>query len=362
VDAAFLWGAGAGRMDMMCAALGVTGLTAYVLLRERHWTAAILLSHAAIAAAALSHPLALGWCTALVALTLYFDWRRIRVPQVALAAVPYLVAAGAWGIYIAKDPALWWSQFSGNAANRLPEGLFVWLRRQTMERFVYEYGLGPTTHGFAHARLVVLALYLIGAIGVLASREIRNHRGSRALILVWLVSSLTFAFVDRDIHRFYMLHFSMSLAVLLAVWIWTCWQRRSAPRWALAGLAASLVTVQLATTGWHIHQDLYRNDYLVSTDFLKGKLQPGQLVFGSAELAFQLGWDGTLVDDYRLGYKTGRRHAAFIVLDRNRYQEWIPALQKLDPPAYQYIHGMLDHDYHLVQQDGEYQVYQSDTN
>jgi hypothetical protein len=357
IDAAFLTGAGAGRMDMMCAALGVTGLAAYMLLRERHWTAAILLSHSAIAAAALAHPLALGWCLALVVLTLYFDWRRIRVRQVALAVVPYLAAAGAWGIYIAEDPALWWLQFSGNAANRLPDGLFLWLRHQTLDRFVYEYGLGPTTHGFAHVRLVVLALYVIGAVGVLANREIRNHRGYRALTLVWLVSSLTFAFVDRSVQRFYMPDFSMPLAVLLAVWIWTCWQQRSLPRWVLAGIAGSLVAVQLATIGSHIHQNLYRNDYLVSTNFLKNHLHPGDTIFGSAELAFELGWDGTVVDDYRLGYKSGR-HAAFVVLDRNRYQEWIPNLQKTEPAAYQYIRGMLAAQYHLVQQDGEYQVYQ----
>ena len=356
VDAAFVWGAGAGRMDIMCAALGVTGLAAYVLLRESHWTAAILLAHTAIAAAALAHPFALGWCAALVSLMLYFDWRRIRLPQVAWTAVPYLVAAGAWGIYIARDPALWWSQFSGNVANRLPEGLFVWLRRQTVERFVYEYGLGPTTHGFAHVRIVVLALYLVGAIGVLANRKIRNHQGYRALLVAWGASSVTFALVDRDIHRFYMPHFSMTLAVLLAVWIWTSWQDRAVPRWALAGMAAALVAVQLATTGWHIRQDLYRNDYLVSTNYLKSQMHPGDVIFGSAELAFALGWDGTVVDDYRLGYRTGR-HAAFIVLDRNRYQEWIPALQKTEPAAYQYIRGMLAQDYRLVQQDNEYQVY-----
>ncbi|MGO9259619.1 MAG: hypothetical protein ACLQU1_25400 [Bryobacteraceae bacterium] len=361
VDSAFLWGAGAGRMDIMCAALGVAGLAVYVVLRERHFTAAIALSHASIAAAALAHPLALAWFAALVVLMLYFDGRRIRFRHVAWAAAPYLAAAAGWGIYIARNPALWWAQFSGNAANRLPTGSWLWLRKQTVERFLYTYGLGPDTHGFAHVRIVVLALYALGAAGALASRAIRNHKGYRALLLVWLASSATIVLVDPDAQRFYMPHFSMPLAVLLAVWIWTSWHARAqemkVPRWALAGMAAALVAVQLSTTLWHIRQDLYRHDYLASTGYLKPRVHPGDVVFGSAELAFELGWDGTVVDDYRLGYRTGRQ-AAFIVLDRNRYQEWIPALKDSEPDAYQYIHGMLARDYRLVQQDAEYEVYQ----
>lgn len=357
VDSAFLWGAGAGRMDIMCAALGVTGSAVYVNLRERHWTAALLLSHAAIAAAALAHPLALGWFVALAALMVYLDGRRLWTPRLAWAIVPYLAAAAGWGAYIARNPTLWWAQFSGNAAHRMPTGSLLWLRKQTVERFLYIYGWGPDTHGFAHVRLVVLALFAVGAVGVLATPKIRNHPGYRALILVWLASSVTIALVDPDAQRFYMPHFSMSLAVMLAVWLWTAWHERSFPRWILAGMAAAFVAVQLSTTAWHIRQDLYRNDYLASIDYLKPRMHPGDVVFGSAELAFELGFDGPVVDDYRLGYRSGR-HAAFIVLDRNRYQEWIPELKTDEPAAYQYIQDMLAHDYRLVQQDHEYEVYQ----
>jgi len=357
IDAAFLWGAGAGRMDIMCAALGVAGLALYVNLRERHWMAAIVLSHAALAAAALAHPLAVGWFAALVAVTVYFDWRRIGMREAAAAAVPYLVAAAGWGIYIAKDPALWWAQFSGNAANRLPAGSWLWLHKQTVDRFFYAYGLGRDSRGFAHLRIVVLALYLVGAIGVMADRKIRAHRGYRALLLIWLASSITISLVDPDVQRFYMPHFTMPLAVLLAVWISTNWRARAAPRWVLAGMVGALAAVQIGTTAWHIRQDLYRNDYLASIRYIQPRLHPGDVVFGSAELAFELGFDGTVIDDYRLGYRTGR-HAAFIVLDRNRYREWIPLLARSEPQAYQYIQGMLAHDYRLVQEDAEYQVYQ----
>jgi hypothetical protein len=256
---------------------------------------------------------------------------------------------------------LWWAQFRGNASHRVPAGsLPAWLHKQTVERFFYMYGLAPDTHGLAHVRMVVPALYLVGAAGVLSSRAIRRHKGYRALVLVWLASSVTIALADADIQRFYMPHFLMPLAALLAVWIWTSWHaippHAKLPRWVLAGIGGLLVVVQLGVTVWHVRRDLYHNDYLASTSYVKQRIHPGEVVFGSAELAFELGFQGTVVDDYRLGYRSGRQ-AAFIVLDRNRYREWIAALQDSEPETYQYIRGMLAGDYRLVQQDEEYQVY-----
>ena len=324
VDSAFVRGAGAGRMDIMCAALGVTALAAYVLLRERHFAAAIVGSQAAIAAAALVHPLGLAWFAALAALTLHFDARRLRPRHLALAFAPYVAAAAAWGAYIARDPALWWTQFGGNAAHRLPEGsLPLWIYKQTVVRFLHFYGLSPAAHGFAHAQLVVLALYGLAAAAALASPAIRHHKAYRPLLLIWLAVATVTTLVDQDIQRYYMPHYSMPLAALLAVWVWTSWRSRSVPRWLLATLAATLVTVQLATTLWHVQRNEYRDDYLAATDYLKQSLHAGDTVFGSAELAFQLGFEGTVVDDYRLGYRSGRQ-AAWIVLDRQRYRGGSP--------------------------------------
>ena len=357
VDSAFLRSAGAGRMDMMCAALGVTALAAYALLRERHLTAAIVVSQAAIAAAALVHPLAIGWCAALAVLTLYFDARRLRWRHGLYAAAAYVPAAVGWGVYISRNPALWWAQFAGNVSHRLPEGsLLAWLHKETVDRFGRFYGLGPDSHGLAHGQVLVMAVYALGAIGVLATPSIRKHKWLRGLVLVWLTMALVITILDQDVQDYYMLHISMNLAVLLAVGIWTAWQRGAMPRWALAGVVATFVAVQLATTVAHIRRDEYHKDYLAAVDYLKQKLRPGDVVFGSAELAFELGFDGTVVDDYRLGYRSGRR-ATYIVLDRQRYDEWIPRLKRSEPDAYQYIRGMLDHDYSLVASNEEYQVY-----
>ncbi len=77
---------------------------------------------------------------------------------------------------------------------------------------------------------------------------------------------------------------------------------------------------------------------------------------GSSELGWELGWDSKLVDDFRLGYLTGKR-PDIIVLDKNRYQEWIPNLQKFDPKAYRYTTGLLSSQFREVHRNEGYTVY-----
>ena len=93
VDFTVVWTASVGRMDMMCAALGGAGLTAFLILRERNLIRAVLVSQSLIVAAGLTHPMAAGYACGLAALTLYSDWKRIRMQHVLVAAVAYLIGA-----------------------------------------------------------------------------------------------------------------------------------------------------------------------------------------------------------------------------------------------------------------------------
>jgi 4-amino-4-deoxy-L-arabinose transferase-like glycosyltransferase len=89
IDFTFVWTSSVGRMDMMCAALGGAGLTAFLIMRERNFTRAVLVSQSLIVAAGLSHPMAAGYACGLLALTLYWDRKRIRPLHVLVAAAPY---------------------------------------------------------------------------------------------------------------------------------------------------------------------------------------------------------------------------------------------------------------------------------
>jgi 4-amino-4-deoxy-L-arabinose transferase-like glycosyltransferase len=356
-DFTFLWGAGVGRMDMMCEALELGGIAAFLWLREKNLFWAILAGHAGVAAAGLAHPMALGACAGLIALTLYYDRRRIRIAHVAVAAVPYLTGALAWGAYIAKDPALFWSQFSTNVGNRVISGpMFHWLKLQIVDRYFYMFGLAPDTLGLSHLKIVVLAIYATGLAGVLLNRQIRNDERFRPLLLLWLVSMFMMAFVDKEVHSFYLLHFVNPLAAILAVWLCWNWDTRTVPRWALVSLVAISVLVQFAVLGSRIRQNRYRDSFLAATEYLKQHTGPDDRIFGSAELAFELGFEGQVVDDFRLGYRTGKK-AQFVVLDQNRYQEWIPNLEQTEPAAYSYITNLLDHEFKLAYQNTAYKIY-----
>jgi hypothetical protein len=358
VDFTFLWSASVGRMDMMCEALGISGIAAFLYLRERSLPYAVLVSHACVVAAGLTHPMALGACAALVALTFFFDRSRIRLSTVAMAAVPYLAGAAGWGAYIAQNPSIFWIQFRGDATNRFISGSLVQLlRSQTVERYLYMFGLSPDTRGLSHIKIVILVIYALGFAGALLTPRIRANRGYRALLLMWAAAVVIMSLADKEIHPFYLIHFLTPVIAIFAIWLHSNWIQGGVPRWVLAGVVGTLVLVQFMVTGSRIGQDPYRNNYQTTTAFLKQHTGSKDLIFGSAELGFDLGFfNGRLVDDFRLGFLSGKK-ATYIVLDQNRYQEWIPNLKKSEPQAYNYIMEMLARDFQLVQQNGNYQVY-----
>ena len=128
------------------------------------------------------------------------------------------------------------------------------------------------------------------------------------------------------------------------------------PRWALVAVVAAVVLVQLATTGRRVTQRAYATSYLPVTAYLKEHTQSKDIIMGSSELAFELGYVDNLVDDQRLGFRSGKR-PNFIVIDKNRYAEWIPQYQQREPETYRYIHGMMEREFHEVLENSAYQVY-----
>ncbi len=77
---------------------------------------------------------------------------------------------------------------------------------------------------------------------------------------------------------------------------------------------------------------------------------------GSSELGFELGFDSNLIDDFRLGYVSGRR-PDIIVLDKNRYQEWIPLLKPVQPDAWRYATELVTRDFREVHRNSAYVTY-----
>ncbi len=357
VDFTVAWASSVGRMDMMAAALGGAGLAAFLMLRGSNFTRAVLVSQSLVVAAGLTHPMAAGYACGLLALTLYSDWNRIRPRHILVAAVPYAVASVGWGLYIMQAPHDFVLQFGGNAATRglpITDPMAIF-HSQIVVRFLYMFGMAPDTGGFSHMKILILAAYAAGALGVVLSREIRGHKGIRSLLLVSGVTLLVMIALDREAQHHYLIHFVLwmiSLTAVAGVW-W--WDRRNVPRWTLVAGLVVVVMVQAATTGRRVSQRAYSTIYLATTNYLRERAQGKGTIMGSAELAFELG-DTGLVDDPRLGFRSGKR-PDFIVIDRNRYAEWIPQYEQREPETYRYIRGMMDGEFHQVLENSEYRIY-----
>jgi hypothetical protein len=203
---------------------------------------------------------------------------------------------------------------------------------------------------------VILAVYAVGVLGVLLNRELRSRWGIRGLLLVSGVTLLVMIALDREAQHQYLIHFVLwmiSLTAVAGVW-W--WDRRTVPLWVLAGALAVLLMVQMATTGRRIMQRAYSTNYLAATDYLKEHARGKGVIMGSSELAFELGYADNLVDDQRLGFRSGKR-PDFIVIDKNRYDEWIPQYEQREPETYRYIRAMMDGEFHQVLANDGYRIY-----
>ena len=358
IDFQFQWCAAQGRMDMMTEALLACSFASYLLLREKNLGRAILVSHSFMIVAGLTHPISLGGLVGLVFLTIYFDWRRIQVKHVALAAVPYIVGLAGWGLFISQDPGMFRDQFFGNVGGRLtrPGGFLHSLWAQYDERFLWMYGFAPDTRGFSHLKILIFLTYL-GALGAgWAMRDFREKREYRGWLLFCMIVFAAYANLDKDVHEFYLIHIMSPLIALLALVLDWILRTRRAPVWVVAGVIVLVASIQLMTTTSRIRQDAYHTRYLPTTAFIKRNLHPGELVMGSSELGWELGWNGTVIDDFRLGYLSGKK-PDIVVLDKNRYQEWIPKLQETNPKEYTFISNLLDREFVPAQRNDAYVVY-----
>ncbi len=366
LDYTFVTGASFGRMDMMCAALNFAAFAAYLTLRERHFTAAIVVSQTFVAASGLSHPNGILGFAGLIFLTLYFDRKRLRFRHVALASIPYFVGALGWGLYILQSPSLFVSQFVGNATagnnnvGRLDGLLAPWsaVQREITLRYMVAFGLGGHSAGtssLASLKIFILLTYLVGMCGALLTRSIRTHRGYRALFGLTAIYAIILTLLDGQKLNWYLVHTIPLFAALLAVFLNWLWNSRRVPRWAIVAPMLFFAALQLGGMVQRIRQNDYRTSYLPAVQFLRANAAPSSLIMGSTELAFQLGFESNLVDDIRLGYYSGKK-ADFIVVDEI-YRDAFVGIGTQDLTVYQYVNDLIANKYHPVYDQAHYTIY-----
>jgi 4-amino-4-deoxy-L-arabinose transferase-like glycosyltransferase len=368
-DARFLMFAALGRPDAACAAFGTLGWLAYLHLRERSLPQAVLAGSSLTAASCLVHPCGELYASGLLLLGLYFDRRRVGGRHFFLLTAPYAAAFSAWGLYIFQAPSQFAGQILGNiggigteftGVNRLAgvTSLPGALRALTGE-YSLRYGVpfGRYATGAAdRTQLFALLIYTLGVAGCLLTPGLRNHRGYRALLGLGLLEYLTLGFLDGFKSSGYLIHTLPLAGALLAIYVYFLFSQ--ARRALLPVLAAALIlfaAVQFTALGRSFSVTPERWDYKNALAFLRRSGSSSRII-AAGEFAFALGFDSGMVDDWRLGYFSGRRPpfiAANVI-----YSGWLQHSAGLDPAIHAYMLRLLRDEYRVAFRNSSYTIYQ----
>jgi hypothetical protein len=363
VDYTFVAIGSLGRMDMMCAALGFAGLAAYLALRERNLGAAVSASHALVMLSGLTHPNGIIHLAGLVLVTLYFDRRRLRPAHLALAAVPYLLGAVGWGLYILQDPAAFAAQFSTNAQDggRLVAFKTPWVGviNEFVDRYPHAFGLGENSPGHSgpiYLKSLLLVPYVVALVWAFASRGVRRHPGYRVLLLLVVLYFLILSFIDGQKETPYLIHIFPLYVALLAVFLRRLWERPAVPRLLLAACVAGFLALEAGGMVMRIRQRTYQRLYRPTIAFLEQNSDGATDIIGSSALGFGLNFPANLTDDIRLGYASGRR-PRFIVVTSEYERSYAENLDR-QPDLKRHIRGLLGEEYARVYENDGYKVYE----
>jgi 4-amino-4-deoxy-L-arabinose transferase-like glycosyltransferase len=366
VDFHFIGVAALGRMDMLCAGLGSASFAVFLILRERALKPALLVSFVLAAGSCLTHPAGVLYFLGLVAIVLYYDRALIGWREIACAAAPYFVALSAWGLYISRNPALFWKQFSGNASGIASEfttftrwsGLSNPIKALWNERIRYIADFGwYVGHGFwERFPITILLIYALGIGVAVCTPSIRRHPGYRLLFLLGLISYVTLAEFEGLKSGVYMVHTLPLCAVLLAGVVVHYWSRGNALRRTADVALMVFVVLQL---GYNLRFDLFtplRWDYAAALGFVKQTSTPPAQIIGTADMAFDLGFDSGLIDDPRLGYYSGKRPQ--LIVGNIIYRGWRVQSATKYPEIHLYIERLLDTEYREVFHNASFTIYQ----
>jgi 4-amino-4-deoxy-L-arabinose transferase-like glycosyltransferase len=355
LDYIFIMHAALGRMDIMSAALGFSGIAAYLTWREKNLALAVLLSQALVVASGLTHPNGIMPCLGVLFLALRFDSKRLRWSHFAIAIIPYLVGALGWGLYVLGSFDDFKVQMTENASGRATflSAPLIAIKQEFTNKYLEAYGFAPNAAGVTHLKIFIPLAFLVGIVGAISSREIRVRRGYQALLVLMLVYFLIETFFNHKL-ALYLVHITPFYAASLAIWIRHCWERQLVKRWLVALFVSGFLSLQVGAVAYRIKQNDYAHKYLPVINFLRQQSSDSGLTFGSAELAFGIGFTH-LMDDLRLGYYTGKR-PDYIVVDPT-YRELFASMKVREPHVYQYINVMLNEQCRVLRDDNSYSIY-----
>lgn len=364
-DYIFIVCASSGRMDMMSAALGFAAFAAYLQLRERSVTWAILVSQSLIVASGLTHPMGLLPFVALIFLSLYFDRKRIGFKHLVIALIPYLIGGLAWGAYILQDPASFYSQFSANATMGSDEyngsrfvGLFSplkGLKLEVTQRYIANFGFGRRDTNATHIKILFPMLYVVGVLGSLLVRQIRRTKNYKVLLGMTLIYFVGLTIIDSQKNYYYLIHIVPFYLTMCGLFVSWCWARPNIFGKTAALALAAITIVEIASLAYRIRRDNYRNTFQPAMAILKQNANPRSSVEANPGVAFGLGFPENLLQDLLFGYKSGKKFDYIVIDPETAYS--IDSSKDRDPQVYDYTMRLLAADYNRIYDQGSYTIY-----
>jgi len=359
LDNAFIHFGSQGRMDMMSASLGLVALAAYVNIRERNLFLAVMVSQALVVASGLTHPVGgVVWWSGLLLFTLYLDRQRLILRHAWAALVPYVIGALAWGVYILRSPSDFVAQFIGNIFVHDRMGSISIWRRLGMEGSTLVlnfFGITAESSPWAAAKLIIPFLYAIAIIGGFLRRDIRRSPGFGLLLSLATLSFLLIAVADHGQRPHYLVHILICLPPLLAVSIRSHWMTGHIPRAVLLAVTAAFLTLQLSRTGHLIWRNSFERNFAPVSRFLDAERKPSDLIMGSAELAFSVGFTPQFIDDPSLGYHSGKTPDLIVLGER--YEVYAVLFRRRDPMIVQHARSLIEQEYCEIYNQARYRVY-----
>ncbi|MEO8368103.1 MAG: glycosyltransferase family 39 protein [Candidatus Solibacter sp.] len=359
VDFGFLNAASDGRMDMTGTALGFSAISAYLCLREKSFRRAVIGANVLAALAVFTHPNGVFGAAGLLLTMLWLDRKQVLRPlPVVWIAAPYLLLGGLWAIYCSQAPAEFMAQFSANAAARGNELWKPWrgVWREIDGRFRNHFF--PEGSTFGKLKILGLLIYLAALATLASARKLRREDGCRLLLCLTLLQFLCLAVLAQTKNTYYIVYILPYFAAATGIAASYLWSTNGpGVRFLCATALLAYFAVQttavlklaLSTAG-------YRKEYTPLVQYLKANVQREDLVMGSAELGYALGfYNSQLVDDVWLGHWTGRQ-PTIVVVDRWYYQEVFATAAGRSIPSPSYFDTFL-RDFRLVYDSKGYRVY-----
>lgn len=344
-----------GRMDSMSVALALSSYASYLALRERHLAWALLAGHTLVAASGMTHGNGILALAGMLLLHAIYDGKRVSVRRVLISAIPYVLGATAWGWYILRDLEAFVTQFGTTLKSYPLGGPWDSLKQLAVHQYLEPYGFSSESTAISGLKVLILAVYVVGVIGVLVSPQ-RRFPGVKTLTRLFALYFVILTFAIGHKTWSYAIWLLPYFASLLAVWFMRCWRERIVRRAVLGVFLSGFVALQIAICGNQLYMAPYFRTYLPAMEVAR-KLDDGSgFIMGSAEIAFALGFGKRVVDDPNMGFATGKQPSLIVMNDY--YFGRIGVLKREENPGlYDYLNAVIGGRYEKVFENGMYMIY-----